>query len=34
MTGGKYGGTPNHPDFQYDNDVWVLKKSDGKLKAR
>lgn len=28
MTGGKYGGTPNHPDFRYDNDVWVLEKSD------
>lgn len=28
MTGGKYGGTPNHPDFRYDNDVWLLKKSD------
>lgn len=27
MTGGKYGGTPNHPDFRYDNDVWVLEKS-------
>lgn len=26
MTGGKYGGTPDHPDFRYDNDVWVLKK--------
>lgn len=26
MTGGKYGGTPNHPDFRYDNDVWVLTK--------
>ena len=26
MTGGKYGGTPNHPDFRYDNDVWVLEK--------
>lgn len=24
MTGGKYGGTPNHPDFRYDNDVWTL----------
>ena len=27
MTGGKYGGTPDHPDFRYDNDVWVLEKS-------
>lgn len=26
MTGGKYGGTPNHPNFRYDNDVWVLEK--------
>jgi hypothetical protein len=26
MTGGKYGGTPNHPDFRYDNDVWMLEK--------
>lgn len=28
MTGGKYGGTPNHPDFRYDNDVWVMRKGD------
>lgn len=27
MTGGKYGGTPNHPDFRYDNDVWILEKN-------
>jgi hypothetical protein len=26
MTGGKYGGTPNHPNFRYDNDVWTLEK--------
>ena len=26
MTGGKYGGTPDHPDFRYDNDVWTLEK--------
>lgn len=26
MTGGKYGGTPNHPDFRYDNDIWILEK--------
>ena len=26
MTGGKYGGTPNMPDFRYSNDVWVLSK--------
>ena len=24
MTGGKYGGTPNAPDFRYSNDVWTL----------
>jgi hypothetical protein len=28
MTGGKYGGTPNHPDFRYDNDVWTLEKQE------
>jgi hypothetical protein len=27
MTGGKYGGTPNHPDFRYSNDLWVLGKN-------
>jgi len=27
MTGGKYGGTPNEPDFRYSNDVWVLTKT-------
>lgn len=26
ITGGKYGGTTNHPDFRYDNDVWVMEK--------
>lgn len=26
MTGGKYGGTPNHPEFRYSNDIWVLEK--------
>lgn len=26
MTGGKYGGTPDHPDFRYDNDVWTFEK--------
>ncbi|HVT86684.1 MAG TPA: hypothetical protein VHD35_15880 [Chitinophagaceae bacterium] len=26
MTGGKYGGTPNHPAFRYDNDLWTLEK--------
>lgn len=26
MTGGKYGGTPDKPNFIYSNDVWSLKK--------
>ncbi len=26
MTGGKYGGTPDHPDFRYDNDLWTLER--------
>lgn len=26
MTGGKYGGTPNDPDFIYSNDVWTMEK--------
>jgi len=26
ITGGKYGGMPNHPDFRYSNDVWTLEK--------
>jgi hypothetical protein len=26
MTGGKYGGTPNQPDFRYSNDLWTLEK--------
>ena len=26
MTGGKYGGTPSHPEFRYCNDVWTLEK--------
>ncbi len=26
MTGGKYGGTPDHPEFRYDHDVWVLER--------
>mgnify|MGYP006353408931 CR=1 FL=1 len=25
ITGGKYGGTPNHVDFVYSNDVWALE---------
>ena len=25
MTGGKYGGTPDHTEFIYSNDLWVLK---------
>ncbi|KOY86495.1 hypothetical protein AD998_10375 [bacterium 336/3] len=28
MTGGKYGGTPEHTEFIYSNDVWVLSKND------
>lgn len=28
ITGGKYGGTPDHPDFRYDNDIWVLEKKE------
>lgn len=24
MTGGKYGGTPDHTEFRYDNDLWML----------
>jgi hypothetical protein len=27
MTGGKYGGSPDKPEFIYSNDVWVLKKA-------
>jgi hypothetical protein len=27
MTGGKYGGTPDEPDFRYSNDVWTLVKN-------
>lgn len=26
MTGGKYGGTANQPDFRYSNDLWTLSK--------
>lgn len=26
MTGGKYGGTPDAPDFRYSNDLWTLEK--------
>ena len=26
MTGGKYGGFPDKPEFIYSNDVWVLEK--------
>lgn len=25
LTGGKYGGTPDHTEFIYSNDVWVLE---------
>jgi hypothetical protein len=28
MTGGKYGGTPNQPEFIYSNDVWTLEKQE------
>lgn len=28
MTGGKYGGLPNQPDFRYSNDVWVLERGE------
>ncbi|ULQ52785.1 hypothetical protein [Flavihumibacter fluvii] len=27
MTGGKYGGTTDAPDFRYSNDLWVMEKS-------
>ncbi|MBL8181361.1 MAG: hypothetical protein JNL64_07070 [Blastocatellia bacterium] len=26
MTGGKYGGTPDHVDFVYSNDVWAMER--------
>ncbi len=26
ITGGKYGGTTNQPDFRYSNDLWTLAK--------
>jgi hypothetical protein len=26
ITGGKYGGTPDAPDFRYSNDVWAMSK--------
>ncbi len=26
ITGGKYGGTPQHTEFRYDNDLWVMDK--------
>lgn len=28
MTGGKYGGTTNQPDFQYSNDLWTLERNE------
>lgn len=28
MTGGKYGGTPDHTEFVYSNDVWAMEKVD------
>lgn len=27
ITGGKYGGTPNQPNFIYSNDLWALSRS-------
>ena len=27
ITGGKYGGTPTHPNFRYDNDIWIMQKN-------
>ena len=27
MTGGKYGGTPEHTEFIYSNDVWALQRA-------
>lgn len=27
MTGGKYGGTPDHVEFIYSNDLWTLERS-------
>jgi hypothetical protein len=30
ITGGKYGGTPDRPEFIYSNDVWTLGKKKGK----
>jgi hypothetical protein len=27
MTGGKYGGTPNQPNFIYSNDLWALSRT-------
>lgn len=27
ITGGKYGGTPAHTEFRYDNDVWTMEKN-------
>lgn len=29
MTGGKYGGTPDHTEFRYDNDLWVMGRTLG-----
>jgi hypothetical protein len=28
MTGGKYGGMPNQPEFRYSNDLWTLRKKE------
>ncbi|HEX5625775.1 MAG TPA: hypothetical protein VFX48_07155, partial [Saprospiraceae bacterium] len=29
MTGGKYGGNPEHTEFRYSNDLWTLEKQNG-----
>src|SRR5207342_3806377 len=34
MTGGKYGGTHDKPEFGYSNDVWEMGKADIKTKAK
>ncbi len=33
MTGGKYGGTPDKPEFIYSNDVWSLEKVQNKVSS-
>ena len=34
MTGGKYGGTKDNPEFVYSNDVWEMGKAEVKAKAK